>query len=255
MKAIIAATLLGLCFVMSSQAQSPESHEAAYKAYLGDQKAEVTKELWKKVVSDRQNEFDKSNNDKNALYQLALAQFGLLSATMRDRDEDLFDDYADQAEDNLESLIDKNKNWGEPRALLSALYGLKMGYSPWKGMYLGSKSQNLMDKAMKDAPLSPLVWKLYANSKYFTPETWGGDIKEAVSAYEKSIQLYESNALQTKNNWFYIDTMAFLGQAYVKDGQHSKAIAIYEKALTLEPAFGWIKFSLLPKAKKSVASN
>ena len=170
--------------------------------------------------------------------------------TMRDQDEELFDAYADQTEQNLEFILSENKNWAEPRALLSAVYGLRMGYSPWQGMFLGPKSQSLMDKAMKDGPESPLVWKLYANSRYFTPEMWGGDLKEAIKAYEKSIQLYERDPAKTKFNWYYLDTLAFLGQAYSKNGESSKAVTQYEKALQVEPEFYWIKNALLPKAKE-----
>ena len=112
-----------------------------------------------------------------------------------------------------------------------------------------------MEQALKDSPSSPLVWKLYGNSKLFTPETWGGDIKEAIKAYEKSLRLFESVPEQIKNNWFYLDTMAFLGHAYMKDGNPAKAIIIYEKALAVESEFSWVKFGLLPKAKKSVAVN
>ena len=254
MKTIV-ITLLSFAVAFVASAQVGESNEAAYKAYLGDQDVKVVKELWKKVVADAKSKYEESPKDQNLLFDVTLTQFGLLSATMRDKDEDLFDDYVDDTEKNLETLLDNNKKFGEARALLSASYGLTMGYSPWKGMYLGSKSSSLMEKAQSDAPSSPLVWKLYGNSKYFTPETWGGDLKEAIRAYEKSIQLYEGDPAKIKSNWFYLDTMAFLGQAYLKDGQTSKAIAIYEKALKAEPNFSWVKMNLLPKAKKTASAK
>jgi tetratricopeptide (TPR) repeat protein len=227
-----------------------ECNEKAYQAYLGAQDPQVVKELWKKVVSDEQTKMKSNPTDVKQQYALALSQFGLLSATMRDKDETLFEEYADKTEENLEAVIDADKKWSEPRALLSALYGLKMGYSPIKGMYLGPKSSNLIEKALKDSPTSPLVWKIYANSKFFTPETFGGDVKEAIRAYEKSIALYELTPSSIKNNWMYLDALAFLGQAYMKDGQSSKAVTVYEKALKTEPNFTWVKAALLPNAKK-----
>src|SRR5687768_14465854 len=124
MKQVILVILCHLVFLITTLGQSGESNEASYKAYLGDQDVKVVKDLWKKVVADRQAEYEKDKKDQGLLYNLVLSQFGLLTATMRDQDEDLFDDYADDAENNLESLIDGNKKWGEPRALLSALYGL-----------------------------------------------------------------------------------------------------------------------------------
>jgi tetratricopeptide (TPR) repeat protein len=227
-----------------------ECHEKAYKAYLGAQDPKVVKEMWKTVVSDEQTKLTANPTDIKQQYVVALSKFGLLSATMRDKDETLFEEYADKTEEDLEQIIDADKKWSEPRALLSALYGLKMAYSPIKGMYLGPKSSNLIEKALTDSPASPLVWKIYANSKFFTPETFGGDVKEAIKAYEKSIALYEIDPASVKNNWMYLDALAFLGQAYMKDGQSSKAVVVYEKALKAEPNFMWVKASLLPNARR-----
>ena len=254
MKTIIASLFL-LCWAHYQQTQYPECDEVMYKAYLGHQDVQVSKEQWKKIVAGRKTKLQSDPKNKDHLYDLSLAQFGLLTSTMRDQDENLFDDHVDETEKNLQTLIDENKNWGEPRALLAALYGLKINYSPVKGMYYGPKSGSLIEEAKKDTPSSPLVWKLYANYKFFTPETFGGDLKEAIKAYEKSIQLYESDPERIKNNWFYLDTMAFLGQAYLKDGQTARAIETYEKALKTEPGYSFVKFNLLPKARKTVSSN
>lgn len=249
MKTVLTSLLL-LVTTIFQEKQFPESDAATYKAYLNNQDS---KEQWKKIVSERDGKGPAENKDVQ--YASALARFGLLSATMRDKDEELFDAYADDTEEMLKSIVEKNKKWGEPRALLSALYGLKMGYSAIKGMFLGPKSQSLMEQALKDAPESPLVWKLYGNSKYFTPEAWGGDVAEAIKAYEKAISLYEANSQHTKDNWFYLDTMAFLGQAHMKKGAPAQAVTVYEKALKLEPEYAWVKFRLLPAAKKSMAPN
>lgn len=150
----------------------------------------------------------------------------------------------------------ERKDWAEPLALLSATYGLKMGYSPIQGMFLGSKSESLIEKGKKLDPSSPLVWKVRANSKFFTPEMWGGDLAEAITAYEKCITLYESKPALTKFNWMYLDALVFQGQAYMKQGDAGKAIMTYEKVLKIEPEFGWVKYSLLPTAKaKSKSTN
>lgn len=220
--------------------------ENMYRAYLSSEQAT---DAWKKAIADRQAELQKNPKDQQASFKVALAQFGLLSSTMRYQDEDLFDAFYDDTEDNLRSIIAANKQWGDPQALLSAVYGLKMGYSPMQGMFLGSKSNNLTEKAKKLSPSSPLVWKVYANAKLFTPDMWGGDIKMAIEGYEKCIQLFESRPDQLKHNWMYLDALAFQGQAYLKNGDTGKAIQAYEKALKAEPNFGWVRDLLLPKAK------
>ncbi len=213
----------------------------SYHAYLNSN----LKEVWKKEVGDK-TKLAKENPEHQL--SLALSQLGLLSATMADQDEDLFDEYYDMSVENLEALIKSDKNWAEPKAVLSAIYGLKMAYSPMMGMFLGPKSGNLIEKAKDLAPNSPLVWKVYANSKFFTPEMFGGDLDEAIESYERCVSLYESNPDQLKYNWLYLDALAFMGQAYLKKGDKAKAHSVFEKALKVEPEFAWVKLSLLPKS-------
>ncbi len=243
-----------LLLSVSSHAQHVENDALTYQAYLANNSVSEVKTQWEQIVAIRQKEFNANQSDKNLRFRLVLAQYGLLSATMRDEDEDLFDKYVDETEEHLEVLIKQNKNWGEPKAVLSGLLGLKMAYSPWKGMILGSKSGNLIEKAVKESPSSPLVNKFYGNSKLFTPEMWGGDVQEAIKALEKSVSEYEQTKTNV-NNWLYIDAVAFLGQAYVKHDEINKAIACYEKALNFEPSFDWVQFSLLPTARKKMDAN
>lgn len=229
---------------LAATAQTPE--EKIYRAYLS-QKYDAG--LWKDAVNLRQADVTKNPSDVKMRYQLALAQFALISGTMRNQDEDLFEQYYDPLLENLKKISEADKNWAEPYALQSAAYGVKMGYSPMQGMILGSKSDNLIEKAKRLDPTSAMAWKVYANAKFFTPEMWGGDLDEAIAGYEKAIQLFESTPATLPHNWMYLDTMAFLGQAFLKKGERSKAIAIFEKALNVEPEFSWVRYVLLPQAK------
>lgn len=240
-------TILSLTLFISSFASFGQDavDEIMYQAYLSQA---PSSEQWKSAVATRKAEAGRDGSVQ-AKFRLATAQFGLLSSTMRTQDEDLFDEYYKDTEKLLESIISQDKSHGEAHALLSATYGLKMGYSPMQGMFLGSKSNNLTEKAKKLAPTSPLVWKVYANSKYFTPEMWGGDLSLAIDAYETCIKHYEANPASLKFNWMYLDALAFQGQAYLKNGDTGKAIQAFEKALKVEPEFGWVRGVLLPKAK------
>lgn len=242
-KLILVSVLINLTG-FDLHAQSVET-EMAYRAYLT-----TNKSLWKELVKKSQDKFDANKSYKNR-YELVLAQHGLLNSTMTDQDEDLFDDYFKKTKNHLDELIDNGYQVANSRALLSAIYGWEMGYSSWKAMFLGGKSNNNIEKATKADDSSPIVWQVYGSSKLFTPKTFGGSITKAIEAYEKSVALYESNPQLTKSNWRYLDALAWLGQAYKKNNQIDDARRTYERALQVEPGFGWVKYRLLP----SIASK
>ncbi len=213
--------------------------QMAYQAYISNNKS-----LWKQLVKLKQENYIKDNTNEN-LFDLLLAQHGLLNATMADQDEDLFDEHYGSAKKNVEKLIKANFQVGNVKAILNAIWGWEMGYSSYKGMFLGGKSSTNIEEAIKIAPNEPLVWQVYGSSKFFTPTMFGGDTKAAQKAYEKSIELYESNALTT-SNWRYLDALAWMGKVYEKNGEKDLALQTYKKALQIEPNFGWVKYSLLP---------
>lgn len=213
--------------------------KTTYRAYLS-----ASPTIWKQAITQA----SKISGD-DATYLLAQTQYGLLSNTMATQDEDTFDQYESKTSQLLEELIDNNTHTGESSALLSSILGFKMGYSPWKGMFLGSKSTSLIESAAKKAPQSALVWKIYGSNKLYTPETFGGDPNKAITYFAKSIELYEQQS-DTVDNWLYLDAHAFLGMAYEKVGKTKEAVATYEKVLTIEPDYKWVSKSLLPTAKK-----
>jgi tetratricopeptide (TPR) repeat protein len=259
MKTIIRTALMcactWLCLALIQPAFAQATDPLSYTAYIGNADVAQTNALWDKAVADKQTAFDKNPKDATLRWNLALSQYGLMSGTMRSRDEDRFDKYYKVTEEHLEALSKDDKTKAEAKALLSALYGLKMAYSSMMGMVLGPKSGSLIEEAMKAAPESAFVWKIQANSKMFTPAMFGGDVAEGIKAYEKAIALFEKQPENLKNNWLYIDTLVFLGQAYSSESQWSNAIAIYEKALKVEPNLAWVKQQLLPKAKQKALGN
>ncbi len=221
-----------------------------YRAYLINNS---TTQAELKTAEKQQRELVKADpKNVSKRYTLALIQWNLLNASMRTQDEKLFDEYYSDMIDNIDELLDLDNKHAEAYALQSSAYGLKISYSPMQGMFLGPKSSSLIEKAKKMNDQSALIWKIYASSKLFTPEMWGGDTKEAIKAYETAVKLYEAKPESLVKNWEYLDAMAFLGQAYLKDEQAKKAIATYEKALQVEPEFNFVKKILLPKANNNL---
>ena len=200
--------------------------EQQYQAYLTTGKA-----LWSNSVKRAQTAHGTGS------FEAVMAAYGLLNNTMASQDEQTFDQWVDQVVKDLEVLIEKNPQWGEPKAVLSTVYGLKIAYSPMKGMIYGSKSGSLIEAALSDQPESPLVQKLYGAYKLYTPKMFGGNPARAVEAYQEAISLYESN--NSTQEWLYLDTLVGLAMALHKSGQANEAIITLEQALKIEPKFYW----------------
>jgi tetratricopeptide (TPR) repeat protein len=244
MKALF-PTIAFLLFIVFRVSAQDAVDEKMYQSYL-----QHDKEQWKRAVELRTQDSKKFPADANKQFNLAFTRFSLLNSAMAKKDEDLFDDYIDETKGLLKKLVDNKKVAAESKALLSAVYGLQIGFSPMKGISLGNTSSRLADEAKTLAPNSAIAWRMYGSNNYYTPSTFGGDIKKAIAALEQAIKLFESKSELTKNNWLYLDTMALLGQAYLKNEEKTKAIVVYQKAISIEPAFEYAK-QLLSKAKSN----
>ncbi len=232
MKKIVLLIMMGWNF----QGIAQTSQEMQYAAYI-----KVSKSMWERSISLAEKEFGPKS------FQKVVAMYGLLNNTMAAQDEDTFDENVDQTIDLLKEIIENDPNHGEAMAVLSATYGLVMAYSPMKGMLYGSKSTGLVESAIKIQPDSPLVQKLFASSKLYTPEMFGGSPKTAVVSFEKSIELFEKG--ETENSWLYLDALIGLSMAYRKTGKDAEAKLIVEKALEIEPEYGWAKSILVSMNK------
>ncbi|MDA3955041.1 MAG: tetratricopeptide repeat protein [Bacteroidales bacterium] len=242
--------LLIVIIVMSSTSAKAQNEEVAkleQKAFLAYINSNVS--MWKQIAL----EADKilTNENENAENKIKAIEFkyGLLYACLSNKDEETFEKYLGQSLKQIELLLNENPNFSTLHAISAGIMGVQMGFSPMKGVTLGSLSGVHIEKSTSLDSLNAIAWRQYSSSKYFTPKMWGGDINEAISGYEHAIRLFENNN-QTKD-WKYIDSIVWLGIAYEKNGEKEKAQNTYEKALEVAPEFIWVKNYLLPNLLKS----
>jgi tetratricopeptide (TPR) repeat protein len=134
-------------------------------------------------------------------------------------------------------------------ALLAGCYGQMMGINPMKGMSLGPKSSQALKKAKKLAPQNPRVWIISGTQDYFTPSMFGGDKERALKKFKKAARLAEQESIDDPlmPSWGHAEAYTWIGIAQMNAERYAEARSAFEKALDLNPDYGWVKAVLLPK--------
>ncbi len=165
--------------------------------------------------------------------------------------------YLDSAVEQLQIAIDLKKDFADAYALLSSCYGLKIGFSPMKAIILGPKSGSAMKKALELEPGNPRVVLLDAVSKYNTPALFGGSKDKALQGFKQAAELFnkwtESDSLRP--SWGREETYAWMGIAYMEREENMLAKKAFEKAMEINPNYGWVKYVLMPKLQNKLRNS
>ncbi len=153
---------------------------------------------------------------------------------------------------HCEAAVEKDPHSADAKALLASIYGIQISKNFMLGATLGQKSTDLVEEAVKLAPENPRVWIAHGAAKLHTPPMFGGDPEVAVKDFEKSVQLAEKERHDDPlaPEWGRVESLAWLGRALEKVGRDDDAKKAYERALALEPEYGWVKRVLLPALEK-----
>jgi tetratricopeptide (TPR) repeat protein len=145
----------------------------------------------------------------------------------------------------------KRRPMAETSALLALLYGDQIALDPSKGMMLGMLSQQLMGEAAGLGPQNPRVALLRGVSAFFTPEAYGGGVGPATEQLERAVALFDHDRPAAgAPAWGRAEAHVWLGQAYRRGGDTTRAGAEYRAALALEPGYAWVRNVLLPGLAK-----
>lgn len=246
LKTIATLATLSLCFTFGYAQGDIDHCELVEKQsrcfYLNSET------LWLSLI----NELEQSprlEGDRELQYALVECYYGLAGVYMSTYDGDKGVPLLEKAVKANSKLIKQDSKNANYHAMQSALYGMQIGFSPMKGMFLGSKSDRHVEKAIELDPNNGFAWSQGASGYYHTPSMFGGDIKEAVRHYQKAVELLGSEG-ELESNWLWLEAMTWLGQAYQKNGQVTEAKQTYERALEVFPGFAWIQKALLPSLDK-----
>ena len=184
-------------------------------------------------------------------YYIALADYriaGLLEGESKDPSEHL-----NAAVEHLKKATEIDPQAAEAYSLLSSVYGWQIGLDPMKTMLLGPRVGKAAQKAKQLAPDNPRVVLSAAISDFNTPEMFGGSKEKGLQGLQRAAELFaqEEPTDPIQPVWGHREAYAWLGIAYQNQGELESARAAFEKALEIDPDFGWVKYWLLPELEKA----
>jgi tetratricopeptide (TPR) repeat protein len=198
--------------------------------------------------------FEQNNSTPTALYYRTLCEYKLLEMSSRPGNESLFENNYESGVANAEKLSELKEFESEGRTLLAAIYMMKIASNPMSAVTLTSKIHSLLDKAQNINPDNPRTYIIRGIMNFQTPADFGGSFEDAAKNFAKAIQLFEKEVEidSIKPHWGYLESLAWMGITQEKLKNLEAAKFSYQKVLSLQPDYAWIKYSLLPKLLKKI---
>ena len=165
--------------------------------------------------------------------------------------------YLDKAISCLEKIQNSNPTYMEACVLLHNLYGRKIGFKPMLGLSLLPKMKKMGEIARQMEPENPRWLLMEAVYDYHAPKRFGGDREKALMGFEKAASVLASRAQSEfgSPDWGLTDAYAWLGICYSDAGENDLAKRYFDKALEVDPNFGWVKKYLYPRLVNSGYSS
>lgn len=209
-----------------------------YNAYLSNDM-----EKWKQTI-------DKMNiaKIKQDVYILELLnyQYGYIAWCVGNQMEDEAKKYLGLAERNIELLEKINNNLSLLYAYKAAFLGFRIGLDLYKAPFLGPKSAEYVRLALQKDEHNWFAHMQYANIQFYMPSVFGGSKTKAIRGYLKAKDLMEKNNDLSLNNWNYLNLLVTIANAYHDISNLNNTKYYYQKILSIEPEFIWVKDELYP---------
>jgi tetratricopeptide (TPR) repeat protein len=193
------------------------------------------------------------NPTNELLYDLTLAQYGLIGYYLGNNENSKAEPLLEKAEKNREALAKTPAYAAAAHAFEAAFIGYRISLRPIRAVVIGPRSSRAADRAIEADARYARSYVEKGNIMFFAPAPFGNK-SEAIKDYQKGIELMENN-MHPSHRWLYLSTLVSLAGAYEKTGDLPRAIQTLEKALRFEPRFKWVKDDMLPKFRAQQAGN
>lgn len=232
---------------LSQDRQIEQARTQIFQAYLADDLS-----AWKQGIQVLETEASRTfRPNKEILYHLALAEYGLIGNCLTNDACDDVDSRIQKTEGYLEDLLDMDQPKAKVKALNGGFLAIKIKRHPAKAIYLGPRSASYIEGSVKDNPNDPAAWVEMGNFRLHAPSLFGGDVDEAIECFEKAERLFEEGDPSDKISWIYLHSIVWQGKAKEMKGEYKEARLIYQSLLDRYPNFKWVKEELLPQLLKN----
>lgn len=220
---------ISLCyFAVVAEAQS-ELQKQQYQAFLSGGYKE-----WAKIVE--QQELKINRQDLSDLLNLVDCYYVYTSELINHKESAKAKSVIDKAETLIDDALKKYPSNALLLNYRGTFYSYQVAINKMKGLSLGKKAKEYIDKAYSLEPNNVQVLFDKGNSFYYPPKIFGGDKQSALSYYRKAIRLIEGQKA-TSQNWKYLQLLFLEAHCLDLLEKYDKAEKVYKKVLRLEPKF------------------
>lgn len=215
----------------------------------------------KKMMIQAKDNFEKiietEKSNPLPLYYIAFAEYKLLEMGLKEKTDDTFDKYYDDATAKTEKLGTMKEWESEAKTLLAAIHMMKIAKSSMSAVTLAPKILDLLDEAEKTDPVNPRAYVIHGTMLYNMPKMFGGSYKSAAENFRKAVAIFEKTdtAFTLTPSWGYLDALVWLGRAMAALENYDSAKFYYQKVLSITPEHGWVKYVLMPELEKKMNEN
>jgi len=199
---------------------------------------------WARTVQAMEAAY-RSQPSAELLYDLLLAQYGIIGYYLGNNRRSLGEPMLERAENLNNTLSDTPGFQAQASAFEAAFIAFRISLSPARALILGPRSSNAANRAEQQNSLYARVWVEKGNIQFFAPAPFGSK-RQAIIYYQQAIRLMEGR-MHPSHRWLYLSTLVSLANSFEKTGNVAMAIQTIEKALRFEPRFKWAKEEMLPR--------
>jgi tetratricopeptide (TPR) repeat protein len=229
-------------------AQAPAHNCDVYGGYLSGNMGS-----WTRGINEQEQKYIRSRSSDD-LYVLILSKYGYIGYLINLKKNTEVRELISSAEENAAVLAKDRRYTASASALSGALIAMKISLNPLKATYLGMRSLRLIEESLKIDNSDPTGWVEMGNARYHMPAVVGGSYKESARCFNEAVRLFEANRTSLACNWHYLHALVWLAKSHEGLGELAEAKVVYERLLSIEPEFQWVKQELYPDIQRRIGA-